>query len=343
MTGPSTAPNIEVFYDCERQIDLGEGALAISHDDGTSFGFVDLSLGNIYLFESGEVISLRRGRNNLIASRDPNGIPSMIGTIAQGSERNELIVACDRGIYSLNTLSLKLKLICHPEADREALGVRYNDGKISPDGFLIVGSMYKSPELRDQNPDSGHLWAINTLTGNSSIIASDLNIPNGLVWEVGNENFFYHIDTPTRSIVRYRYQPGVLELEKPPFISDPTVIATIEERAGLPSWPDGMTVSSTGIAVVGLYEGKGLWLVDLKNPENQKIIDLPVRQVTNAVFIDDTLYVTTADEGMKYKEQGLEPQAGNVFRLKINGLSAPQYSVAGVSTMSYPSNPRFYG
>lgn len=132
-------------------------------------------------------------------------------------------------------------------------GRRFNDGKIDPQGRLVIGS------LRRGGPDGRqHLLRLET-DGSVTEIDGDLNLSNGLGWSPDGA-WFYNADTHDEWIYRRAYgdgRPGPRE-------------AFIDVRGR----PDGITVDADGriwVTVfdrghVAVYDAEGTKLDELTIP-----------------------------------------------------------------------------
>jgi sugar lactone lactonase YvrE len=132
-------------------------------------------------------------------------------------------------------------------------GRRFNDGKIDPQGRLVIGSLRLGPVDHQQ-----HFLRLER-DGVITILDSDLNLSNGLAWSPDG-NWLYHADTHDEVIYRRSYRDG-LTGERRPFID-------VRGR------PDGITTDSQGRlwvtvfdrGVVAVYDSKGNPLEQLSLP-----------------------------------------------------------------------------
>ena len=143
-----------------------------------------------------------------------------------------------------------------------------------------------------------------------TLIDGGIGISNGLAWDEAGTTFYY-IDTPTKVIRAYDYDlaTGAISRER--------VVVRIADDAGS---PDGMTIDQDGMLWVAQYGG---WAVRRYNPKTGKEInkiDLPCANVTCCTFGGEklnTLYITTARQGLSKDELKNQPHAGGVFAVEV--------------------------
>ena len=163
-------------------------------------------------------------------------------------------------------------------------GVRFNDGKCSPEGELWVGTM----DLDEREP-KGRLYAFNG-KGFRRLVEG-LIISNGLDWL---DDEFYLVDSPRRAVFVYSYPSLTLKGKI--------------DTSSLPGVPDGLTVDSEGRIWVAHYGGGmvSVW-------EGGKLVDkveVPVKLVTSVVLSEGgELYITTS---------GRDGVGGQIYRARVN-------------------------
>lgn len=162
-------------------------------------------------------------------------------------------------------------------------GLRFNDGKCDCQGRLWVGTMMID-EGSPRAKGSGALYryekrkAVKVLDG--------MTIPNGIAFSEDNR-FFYHIDTPTGRIDRYRFCAETGELSE-----KETVVQV--EGGGM---PDGMTIDREGMLWVALWGGFGVARYHPKTGQRLEFVPVPDRNVSCCTFggaDGSMLYITTA-------------------------------------------------
>jgi len=229
---------------------------------------------------------------------------------------------------------LEPKEICHP-IKSEGLNtrvVRLNDGKVDPEGRLVVGAYhteYKTfcddlgnldkDKLTNQKGDPrGGVYRITTHNGYFGMgtygqyaVLSNLgtvNCSNGMAFgKHEHHNVMYFVDTPTRNVQCFEY--GDKPLDK---LSDVTTPENFTVGR-----PDGACVDAQG----------GYWVADfgggrvlrIHSNEVTAVVTVDAPQVTCCAFGGpdlDTLYITTATRC----DPSPTDRAGGLFQCKIPGI-----------------------
>ncbi|MED0963796.1 SMP-30/gluconolactonase/LRE family protein [Bacillus paramycoides] len=224
---------------------------------------------------------------------------------------NVVLLAMERGFYSLNLNTEKLTHIYDPEPN--LLKNRFNDGKCDPAGRFWAGTT----DLYGIS-GAGSLYCLNN---NYSVEkkVSHVNTSNGLAWSP-DYTYLYFIDTPTKKVVRYHYDihTGV--------ISNPTDVITFPENDGL---PDGMTIDEEGCLWIAHWRGSKITRWNPLTGEQILSIPIPALYVTSCTFGGSNLtdlYITTARTRMTDEELKQYPHAGGIFRIQTNVKGCPTYS-----------------
>lgn len=244
--------------------------------------------------DTGELIwvDILAGKINI--TEPETGNTSSIATLSEVGavvldEDGLLIAAMVDGVYRYSNGEWRLTTALEPDDPK----TRPNDGKVDPFGALVVGTMPWNGEV-----PTGSLYRIRAGAKPEKLL-SELSIPNGLVWAEGE---FWHIDSPTKLIRKYKYDAtGPLE-ETADFID-----------VGPPGGPDGMTIDTDGCMWVAIWGGAA---VRRYSPSGALIeeFSLPVSHVSSCTFGGpnlDLLFITTATKDLE--DPSSEPLAGSVF------------------------------
>ncbi len=182
--------------------------------------------------------------------------------------------------------------------------LRFNDGKVSPDGYLWVGTVdcktYSQPTASLYRTKGGEM--IPQLTG--------ITVSNGISWSPDG-SIMYYIDSPTRTVKAYDYdtQTGSIFNER-------IVIKTPEDWGT----PDGCSIDAQGNLWVAQWGGACVALWDTKSGSMIHKIDVPAKNVT-AVALGgkdmNELFITTASIAMDAEDVPKYPLAGAVFTCKV--------------------------
>lgn len=188
--------------------------------------------------------------------------------------------------------------------DFKGSNIRFNDGKIDPNGNLWIGTMDM-----DVLPNKGSLYRIDSRK-NVSEVLKRITISNGLAWSI-DAKIMYYIDT-------YENVVYAFDFNEKSEISNQRIAINIPKDLGA---PDGMTIDKKGNLWVAMWGGAAVicW-----NPKTGQILEkneVQAPHVTSCVFGGkdmDVLFITTAREGLS--EKGLEtyPLSGSLFYINID-------------------------
>lgn len=182
-------------------------------------------------------------------------------------------------------------------------GVRFNDGKCDAGGRFWIGSM-----ALDAAPERGSLYCLYP-DGRCECRLDAVTISNGLAWDDAGQTFYF-IDTATHAVVAYDFDARSGEIT-----NRRSVIGDLEERGV----PDGMSIDSEGMLWVAHWGG---WCVRRWDPHSGRClaeVRLPTAQVSSCCFGGqelDTLYITTARNGLDRTALASQPLAGALFRYR---------------------------
>lgn len=220
-----------------------------------------------------------------------------IGTVVPIASGGAL-VALQNGIFSMDLSNGDMTLINNP-LDTVS-NVRFNDGKCDPVGRFWVGSMTMNGET-----GSASLYVMNDRHEVKKVL-DNVTISNGIAWSLDQKTMYY-IDTPTMQIRAFDYDVATGD------ISNPRVVVSVPEGAGA---PDGMTIDEEGMLWVGMWGGSAVARFNPENGELMQKIEVPAPNVTACAFGGkdlDTLYITTATQGMNAEQLKQYPKAGGLF------------------------------
>ncbi|MFP3414086.1 SMP-30/gluconolactonase/LRE family protein [Bacillus sp. SIMBA_074] len=224
---------------------------------------------------------------------------------------NIVLLAMERGFYSLNLNTEKLTHIYDPEP--HLLENRFNDGKCDPAGRFWAGTT----DLCGINA-AGSLYCLNN-NFNVDKKFAHVNTSNGIAWSP-DHTFLYFIDTPTKKVVRFDYDVHTGE------ISNPSDVIIFPENDCL---PDGMTIDEEGCLWIAHWGGSKVTRWNPLTGEQILSIPIPALYVTSCTFGGPNLtdlYITTARTRMTDEELKQYPHAGGIFRIQTNVKGCPTYS-----------------
>lgn len=181
-------------------------------------------------------------------------------------------------------------------------GAMFNDGKVSPDGELWVGS--KGPR------NSARLYRLSQ-NQQVEVILEGISISNGIGWSLDG-NFFYHTDSLDHTIYRY-FMDGKKLTNKNIFYAPPV------------GTPDGLTLDADGNLWVAIWDGGRVVQLSPEGKEMAQIL-LPVSRPTSLTFGGSdlrTLFITSASVDLTEKEKSAQPFAGALFSVGVDVAGLP--------------------
>jgi sugar lactone lactonase YvrE len=240
----------------------------------------------------------------------PQPVPGIV-SLALPRQSGGVVIGLPDGLHLLDGERPTLLAGIEPErAD-----TRTNDGACDAAGRLWVGTM----ALDERSPVAG-LYRVDTDCSVTPILTGT-TISNGLGWSPDGETFYF-IDSPTRRVDAFDFDPATGTIE------NPRPLVTVEVEGAV---PDGMNVDAEGCLWVALHGG---WGLNRYSSEGELVAEvrLPVARVTSCCFggpgLRD-LYVTTRRDGLSYAEAAQQPLAGALLRLDPGVAGLPTYEFGG--------------
>lgn len=112
-----------------------------------------------------------------------------------------VLLALKSGIHRFDPRDGALDLLAAPERDRPMN--RLNDGKVSPEGRFLVGSMDDRPEKEA----TAALWRLDPGAEGCTLLADGLVVSNGLAWSPDGRTL-WHSDSRASVIWTWDYDPA---------------------------------------------------------------------------------------------------------------------------------------
>lgn len=199
--------------------------------------------------------------------------------------------------------------------------VRFNEGKVDPNGRLYAGTMQLDALGDIFQQKEGKLYRFDGKAGGEfNMLKDGISISNGLTWT--NEKFYY-IDTAALDIKEF----DVLEngdLQNETIMYDFRV-----EGKGPGYFGDGMTHDENGNLYVAMWGGSKVMKINPKTKKVELEIAIPAKFVTSVAFGGpelEELLVTTAHTDNQ------DPPAGALFKvtgLGVKGTRMPKMLLSG--------------
>ncbi len=231
----------------------------------------------------------------------------MIGA-AVPMENGQLLLALESGLATFNAETETL--VKHQVLKNGDPLMRFNDGKVGPDGNFWIGSMHKAFA-----PKAGNLYRV-TKDFQTSVHISETTISNGMAWTADHRRFYY-IDTPTYRVCSFDFDLGAAE------ISNKRTAISIPESFG---GPDGMCIDADGMLWIAHWGGSCIRRWDPISGEVLEKVEVDAPHITSCCFGGenlDTLYITSARSGLTEAQLGEFPLSGGLFLYKPKVSGTP--------------------
>jgi len=220
-------------------------------------------------------------------------IPRVNGGDILGTANGPVLRDKDGTIHKLPTRAVV-------DGDDQAGVIRWNDAKVSPDGYLFLGSM-----AYENQSDQGALYRLSKDGKKMERLFGSVGISNGMDWSVDSKRMFY-IDTLTLRVDQFDYLNGEISNRRP--------LVAVTEGMG---YPDGMCSDANDNIWVAFWLGSCVRCFDGKTGKQIEEIKLPTQKITSCVFAGeklDQLIITSAvgNPGEQIDLQAF-PQAGLTF------------------------------
>ncbi|MFP4351742.1 MAG: SMP-30/gluconolactonase/LRE family protein [Puniceicoccaceae bacterium] len=241
--------------------------------------------------------------NHLILRLDPVSGAEEVWDVGQ---RVGFVVPCrsgrllyggDNGLFFLDPVSGGSTFIADPEPGRAAN--RFNDGKCSPDGRLFAGTM-----ATDKKTGAARLYRLDPDRSLAEAHGPVTN-SNGLAWSADGRTCYY-IDTPTRVVTAFDYDPADGRLSRARTVID------CSEEEGV---PDGMTIDAGDHLWIAFCHGGNVARFDPATGRAVLRIPLPTRETTSCAFgggHGNDLFITTGVD----KNAGEGDPGGRIFVIR---------------------------
>ncbi|XP_060526417.1 putative sugar lactone lactonase YvrE [Cylas formicarius] len=190
-------------------------------------------------------------------------------------------------------------------------------GKADPEGRLWIGT------IRVEDKNGGHiverggsLYSITVHKDHSVKVEKKLNhvtIVTGLGWTHDNKSLYF-VDSPTRKILKYHFDPEKGSLGKSEVFFD------LDHHSKYRGLPHGITLKYNDNVILALWEGSTLLHIDARNHTVIERVHLPVSHPTSLAWgkgvVPNTIYIGTGRLTLTEEELNHNPfNSGSVFTL----------------------------
>lgn len=248
-------------------------------------------------------------------------MPERLASFALCERPDWLLLGLASRLAFLHLPSGRLETICEVEPE---LSTRLNDGVCDREGRFVFGTLHEPADGGPKQPIAS-FYRLDTDLSLHRLALDRVAISNSLAFSPDGRTMYF-CDSPTRIIRRCAYHadgaPGVAE-------------DWLDLRA-IAGEPDGSTVDADG----GLWNaqwGMGRVVRYLPDGREDLVVTVPAHQPTRPALGGDaldTLYVTSARDGLSTEALRDDPQAGHLFALKLAVHGLPEARFAGS-----PQNP----
>ncbi len=206
------------------------------------------------------------------------------------------------------------------------LPTRCNDGACDRQGRFVFGTMHEPAEGSRQA--LGSFWRLDVDLSLERLALPNVAISNSIAFSPEGTTMYY-CDSLSRNIQCCAYGDT---------LGTPHLFADLGDVAGE---PDGSCVDADG----SLWNAQwGMSRVVRYRPDGRedRIVPVPTRQPTRPAFGGaalDTLYVTSAHDGLDSATLARDPLAGALFAARVGAHGLPEPRFAGVPSVAMHRDP----
>lgn len=295
-----STPTSNASHALKIQSTLGEGPLW--DPERNAYWWIDIIEKKLHLFDPAS-------RQNRTWQLDY--MPGTVVTRQSGG----LMLALENGFARFDLATEEISLVADPESDRPEN--RFNDGKCDPQGRFWAGTMRIENHMEQF---TGSLYSLEKDGETVKRLGSNIGVSNGIVWS-SDSRFMYFIDSPTRNIFRFDYEPETGKIENRQII--------FESPEGL-GFPDGMAIDTDDHLWVAFWGGNCVAKIDPSKGLITERVEVPVSAPTACAFGGpkmNQLLITTASLGLDQESKHKQPLAGDLFIAEVSaqGVIPSQY------------------
>jgi L-arabinonolactonase len=240
-------------------------------------------------------------------------LPERLASFALCDDGLQLLLGLESGLAFFHLATGELQRIADVES---GLPTRLNDGACDRQGRFVFGTLHEHT-VGEQRQALGGFYRLNADLTLESLPLGGVAISNSIAFSPQGETMYY-CDSMQGVIHRCRYGDHV---------DDAHIYVDLSDLDGD---PDGSAVDSEG----GLWNAQwGLGRVVRYDSQGNEscIVELPVSQPTRVAFGGsdlNTLYITTARDGLSDAALARESEAGGLFAIDVpyTGVAEPRFA-----------------
>lgn len=244
-------------------------------------------------------------------------VPERLATLALCRDPDWLLLGLASRLAFFHLPSGRLREVCEVEPD---LPTRLNDGACDREGRFVFGTLHEPPDGTPAQPVGG-FYRLDADLSLHRLALGGVAISNSLAFSPDGRTLYF-CDSPTRVIRRCAYH------------EDGSVGAAEDwvDLGGIDGEPDGSAVDADG----GLWNAQwGMGRVVRYTPEGREdvVVSVPASQVSRPAFGGedlDTLFVTSAHDGMPVPRRRRHLASGHVFCCQGGHRGLPEPCFAGL-------------
>jgi L-arabinonolactonase len=242
-------------------------------------------------------------------------MPERLASFALCQADGWLLLALASRLAFFHLADGTLHTVCDVEPD---LPTRCNDGACDRQGRFVFGTLHEPADGGPKQPVGG-FWRLDADLSLQHLPLDGVAISNSLAFSPGGGTLYY-CDSPTQIIRCCDYGDTV----------GPS--RNFVDLRGISGEPDGSCVDADG----GLWNAQwGMGRVVRYHPDGRedRVVPVPARQPTRPALGGaalDTLYVTSARDGLDEAALARDPLAGALFAARVEARGLPEPRFAGV-------------
>ncbi|AON53279.1 SMP-30/gluconolactonase/LRE family protein [Herbaspirillum seropedicae] len=243
------------------------------------------------------------------------GMPERLCCYAFTADPQQLLIGLESRLAFFNLSTGTIAPICRIEDDLPS--TRLNDGRCDRQGRFVFGTLNEDPG----RAPIASFYRLNTDLTLERLSLPSIAISNSICFSLDGK-LMYHCDSMAGKVMVCDYDTASGA------VSGQRVFADVAQPGG----PDGSTIDAEGYLWNAQWGGAR---VVRYAPDGRidRVVAIPTSQPSCVAFGGaqfDTLYVTTAHEGMSAEQRAADPQAGALFAVALADVRGlPEVRFAG--------------